>query len=594
MSIANFKLIDNGPEGLFRAWKATAILAGLFCLAACLLMVTAHFRAKSQDPFKSPQLAALRAELQANPKDGQLKEQIRALDLRLRQRYFRHLEFSSTGAWLALGSAIVFLLACKRTLDFRRQLPNPKSNPTASEEFARARTLSRWSVAGVGTVACVALLAAGFNRTTVLPSRIEDLEKLLGSEPSLDAAPAHYAQREEMLRNWPRFRGLYGDGVIAEADIPLAWDETTLLWKTKVALEGFNSPIVWENRIFLSGGDASGRGVACYDARTGELLWQQPIENVPGAPGRTPDVPEHTGYAAATMATDGRQVYVIFANGDLAALSFEGRQLWARNLGVPKNPHGHATSLATWTDKVIVQYDQGDSEQNASKLLAIEGRTGRTAWQRTRPVGVSWATPIVIEAAGKQQIITLSVPWLISYSADNGAEIWRADGFGGEVAPSPIFAAGLVLAISPYDRMLAFRPDGQGEVTETHLAWQVDEGDIPDITTPVANGELVFMLSTPGTLTCFDLKDGAKVWEHELEVEFHASPALVGRHIYLITTKGEVIVLDAAREYQELARSNIGEKIYATPAFAGNRVFIRGLENLYAFGTKDQVMAATK
>jgi outer membrane protein assembly factor BamB len=593
MTNAKSNLNEPEPERLFRAWKMTAIVAGAFCLAACILMVAAHFRAKSQDPFTSPQLAALKVQLQATPRDDQLKEQIRALDFQLRQRYFRQLHFSSTGAWLALGSGILFLLAGKRALEFRRQIPRPRPNPDAAEQLARVKAWSRWSVAGLGVVVCVGLIGVAFNTRTALPTSVSELDKLFGDESSPGGIVVDFASAEEMQLNWPHFRGFHSGGVAVRSNVPLVWDETTVLWKTEVAIEGFNSPIVWGSRVFLAGGDQSSRQVLCYDANTGEVLWQHAIENVSGAPARPPDIPEHTGYAAATMATDGRRVYAIFANGDLAALSLEGRQLWAKNLGVPKNPHGHATSLLTWTDRVIVQYDQGDSEQNASRLFAFDGRTGRTVWQRTRPVGVSWASPILIEAAGKQQIITLSVPWMIAHAAETGAEIWRADGFGGEVAPSPLYAAGLVLAISPYDRMFAFRPDGQGDVTETHLAWYVDEGDIPDITSPVSNGELVFTLGTPGMLVCYDAKDGAKQWEHELEAEFHASPSLIGQRLYLVTTNGEVIVIEAGREYRELARSSLGEKVYASPAFAGDKVFIRGLDHLFCVGTKEDTLAAS-
>jgi outer membrane protein assembly factor BamB len=594
MMASHPQLIEDVNERLFRAWKLTAIMAGALCVAACVFMVAAHFRAKSQDPFKSPQLAALRADLQAKPRDDKLKEEIRALDLQLRQRYFRHLHFSSTGAWLSLGSAVLFLFAAQQAFRIRKQLPNPRPNPDAAEKLARAKVLSRWSVAGVGAMACVGLAAVAFSGGTALPTRLADLDAVLGGESPSEGGLANFASHDEMLRNWPRFRGLNGDGVAAGAEVPLNWDpESSVIWKVEVTLEGFNSPIVWGDRVFLSGGNDAGREVACYSARSGELLWKKTVEIASGSPSKTPEIPEHTGFAAATMATDGQRVYAIFANGDLAAFNFEGRQLWAKNLGVPKNSHGHASSLATWMDRVIVQYDQGDSEQNASKLFAFDGLTGRVVWQRSRPVGVSWATPIVIEAANKHQIITLSIPWLIAHAADTGAEIWRADGFSGEVAPSPIYAGGLVLAISPYDRMFAFKPDGKGEVTETHLAWVVEEGDIPDITTPASNDELVFILSTPGTMACYDLQEGAKQWEHEFETEFNASPSLVGRNLFLVTTKGEVIVIEAAREFRELARSNLGEKVYASPAFAGNRVFVRGLEHLYCIGTKEQALAGS-
>src|SRR5262249_16456415 len=158
--------------------------------------------------------------------------------------------------------------------------------------------------------------------------------------------------------------------------------------------------------------------------------------------GDTPEVPDQSGMAAATVATDGHRVYAIFANGDLAAFNFDGTVAWTKHLGVPKNPYGLATSLATWQDPVIVQFDQGDPEDQLSKIHAVDGATGSVAWQQPRPAGASWATPIVFDAAGKSQVIALAVPWVISYSAKDGAEIWRASCLDGEVTPSPIFMNG--------------------------------------------------------------------------------------------------------------------------------------------------------
>src|SRR5262249_12527650 len=152
---------------------------------------------------------------------------------------------------------------------------------------------------------------------------------------------------------------------------------------------------------------------------------------------------------------------------------------------------------------LIVQLDQGETDERKSKLYAFNGATGAILWQRQRSVPNSWATPIVITAASKSQIITLGVPWVISYFAADGTELWRAEALGGEVTPSPIFASGLVCVASPNEKLLAIRPDGQGDVTKSHVAWSSEE-NVPDITSPASNGELAFALSTPGTLTCYD------------------------------------------------------------------------------------------
>jgi outer membrane protein assembly factor BamB len=218
-------------------------------------------------------------------------------------------------------------------------------------------------------------------------------------------------------------------------------------------------------------------------------------------------------------------------------------------------------------------------------LIAIDSATGQSVWEKSRPVDASWASPIVVEAAGRPQLLALSTPWAIAYDVTNGAELWRLGGINGEVTPSPIFAAGLFFVISPYEMLYAVRPDGRGDITETHVAWSSDEW-VPDICSPVSDGELLFTLMTSGLLTCYDVADGKKQWEHDFAREFQASPALAGSRLYLIGDTGNVIVVDASRHFKELARSELGEAVYASPAFARDRIYIRSTKSLFCLGAK--------
>ena len=307
--------------------------------------------------------------------------------------------------------------------------------------------------------------------------------------------------------------------------------------------------------------------------------------NVPGSPAKLPEIPETTGFAAATMATDGRRLYVIFGNGDVAALTFDGKVVWSKSFGPLKNPYGHATSLATWQGRLILQLDQGDNDEGKSKLYALDGRTGQTLWQQARKVGASWASPIVIEAAGKAQIIALAVPWVISYAAADGAELWRVECLNGEITPSPVFAAGMVIVASPSEKLLAIRPDGQGDVSKTHVAWGAED-NVPDVTSPIGNSDLIFTVTTAGLVTCYDAKDGKKQWEHDLEMECHASPSLAGDRLYVLAQKGVMVVMAAGRQYQEIARSELPDAFHASPAFAPERIFMRGVTNIWCLGAK--------
>jgi outer membrane protein assembly factor BamB len=586
-TITESSLKDRGNP-----WVGLTLVCGLFVLAVCAAMLVSHYRAKTQEPWQSPQLAALKEKLLATPKDEQLKEQIRSLDLDLRRRYFRQVSLNRSGAWLALCSAGVFLLAGAQAMRLRRRLPMPQSNPNAAEERLRGGTHSRWSVAALGILIGAGLFSITLSSKTVLPRDVGGVEKLLAAGRAGGGTTADFASVGEMQRNWPRFRGAAGAGISTETNIPLMWDGTTgkgLLWKSEVPMPGFNSPIVWGERVFVSGADAAKRVVLCYGTQKGDLLWQRAVEKVAGSSAQGgPEVPEQTGHAASTMATDGRRVYAIFANGDLAALTLDGQPVWAKNLGVPKNPHGHATSLTTWEGRLLVQLDQGEAEQNRSRLFAFDGRTGRALWERTRSIPTSWATPIVIQAAGKAQVITLGVPWVIAYAAGDGAELWRVEGLNNEVTPSAIFAGGLVLATSPNEKLMAIRPDGQGDVTKTHVAWSAED-NIPDISSPVSDGELVFTLSTPGLLTCYDVKDGKKQWEQDLGMECNASPSIVGRRLYVISIKGVVLVAEVGRAFKELGRSELGENIYASPAFVGRRVFLRGVQHLFCVAGEERL-----
>jgi outer membrane protein assembly factor BamB len=407
------------------------------------------------------------------------------------------------------------------------------------------------------------------------------------SQPAAQAKASDAASAQELRQNWPRFRGADGSGVSVLTNVPTTWDTKSgagIAWKVPVPTSGFNSPIVWGDRVFLSGGDAKQREVVCLDGKTGQTLWRQPVASVTNAPGQAAEVPESTGYAAATMATDGRRVYVIFANGDCAAFTLEGKPAWSKSFGALKNPYGHATSLATWQDRLIVQLDQGDTEDNKSKLYALDGRTGQIVWQRPRKVGASWATPIVIEAAGKAQVITLAVPCVIAYAVTDGAELWRVECLNGEITPSPVFAGGLLFVASPSEKLLAIRPDGQGDVTKTHIVWTYED-NVPDVTSPTSNGELVFAVTTAGMLTCLDAKDGKKQWEHDYDTECHASPSVAAGRLYLFSQKGTAVVIEAARQFKELLHTEMDDGFHASPAFAQDRIFLRGVTNVWCLGT---------
>jgi outer membrane protein assembly factor BamB len=529
------------------------------------------------DPNQAKQLKLLKAEFPANPQDKQSlskmrnlymqirQNNIRELDLQIRQIRIRRWDFSRKGSYLLLGGIVIFLIGIKSASAYKKKLPAPQKQPDKRDEQIRKAIYARWAV----TVGLVILGSGALFLTTM---------------PWIDLSTAD--TMEEIKKNWPRFRGPGGLGISAYTNIPESWNGTTgegIIWKSKVPLPGHNSPIVWEDRVFVTGADPNVREVYCFDALSGKLLWNRPVNNA-SEDTEPIDIFEDAGFAASTAVTDGRRVYAIFATGDVGCFNFEGREIWTRNLGVPDNAYGYTSSLTTYRNLLLIQYDQGAADDDLSKLIALDTFTGRTVWETKRPVPNSWSSPIVIEFESQPQIITCGDPWVISYNPTNGTEIWRAKCIGGEVAPSTIYTAGLIIAIEPYTWMVAIRPNGRGDVTQTHIVWKSDQST-PDISCPVSNGEFIFLVTTEGLLISYNAADGKKLWEHELQKNFLASPSLVGDRLYLLSEKGVMYIIEAGTEYKEFAKCELGERCYASPAFMDGRIYIRGDDNLYCIGS---------
>jgi outer membrane protein assembly factor BamB len=564
---------------LHRALVLTAWIAGLFSLLVGAVMVYEHFTSATNDPWKSPQLLALKEKLATEPKNEAAQKEIRQLDLNFRQKFRHRLALDKTGGWLLLGGVMAFVLAAGRAAALKKPLPLPQPKSDAGQQPVKLASRARWSLAGVGLMVAGSLLMVRLVNSSVLPANQDAWQKLLSPSSAQETPVEEAPALAEFQTNWPRFRGWDGSGVTVLGSSTV----TSILWHSAIPTPGHSSPIVWGDRVFISGGATNRREVFCYNASSGALLWQRAIENVSGSPSKVAEAPEDTGYAAPTMATDGRRVYAIFANGDLGALNFDGSVAWTKYLGPLKNSYGYATSLAVWGNSLLIQLDQGESSPAGSKLISLQGASGRVLWERDRPVPASWATPIVIEAAGKTQIITLANPWVISYTLADGNELWRAQLLENEVVPSPVFAGGHLLLVSPSAKLLALRPDGSGDVTKTGVTWATEE-NVPDIASPVSNGELVFTVASSGMVTCFAASDGKKIWEKPLDMEVQASPGFMGGRVFILGEHGPLVMLQPGREFLETGRIELADKFVASPAFANGHVFLRGTTNLYCLG----------
>jgi outer membrane protein assembly factor BamB len=608
----------------YRISLTIAIILGIFSVIGSMLLVSNFIQLKSLDPLNSPEFAELKEQLSHQTGDESIKEQIRNLDLQLRSEYFRHREFSKLGAYLLLGSMAIFLIAIKSYEYFRKKLPMPQIVTSQDSEESRNVKISRWALVVIGLiiggsafalitnsekdeffrnaeqiVAEAKLKAQESNQvdvaqntegtpTSEAQSEVQVSETIVAQpEVALSQTPT-YPTAEEIKKNWSRFRGTDGLGVSYYTNVPSSWNGKTgenVLWKTKIPLPGENSPVIWGKKIFLTGATDRMREIYCFDADTGKILWQKPVENIPESSPQSPKVSEDTGFAAPTTTTDGQRVYAIFANADLVSFDFDGNLVWSKNLGNPKSMYGYASSLMMYKNLLIVLYDQGGSDENLSSIMAFDGASGKQVWQTKRPVPNSWATPIIINTGKRDELITDANPYVIAYDPSNGNEFWRAKCLSGDVAPSPIYADGLVFATNAYASLAAIRPDGQGDVTSTNIVWSADSG-LPDICSPLSDGKLLFLLQTYGLMTCYDVKTGKIVWENDFAETFKASPSLVGDNVFLLTDDGLMIIIKLDRQVKEVGRYELGEKTNCSPAFLDGRIYIRGKENLYCIGSR--------
>jgi outer membrane protein assembly factor BamB len=382
---------------------------------------------------------------------------------------------------------------------------------------------------------------------------------------------------EEFKKQHNTFRGPLGHGISYHKNIPTSWDGasgTNLIWKVTVSKQGYNSPVIWGDRLFIAGADEEARIVTCYDRNTGQILWERIADNIPGSPSTMPKTTDDTGLSAPTMAVDGYRVYAIYGTGDVIAFDLDGNRKWARNLGVPRNHYGHSSSLFVWGGNLIIQYDT----RSSGRMLALNGKTGETAWDISRDNNLSWASPILVNVEGNMQIITNTDPNVAGYDADTGEELWKLAVMMGEVGPSCAYADGLVFANNEYASLVAIKPGSPAEVIWENYDY------LSEAASPVANNGLLFLATSYGVFVCYDANTGEKVWEKDFGVTLYSSPMIVEDRVYLMDNSGVMHIMKADRTGTIINEPVLGEASFAIPAFAPGRIYIRGEEHLYCFG----------
>ena len=529
--------------------------------------------------FEDERLNPEREEIKKAEEKTPLIERYRADDVARRQAHFRYQRRIESGAYLLFVSLFVFAMSVRRLSALTAPMPTPArrgAEPDAEKERDRVMV----SVLAVTAPAVVAVFLG------ILWSREEAEPEKAAPPPEGMIVAAEKAVPDRL--KWPIFRGPTGQGIVAEMDVPLTWNAKTgenILWKTEVPLPGHGSPIVWGDKIFLTSADLKERKVFCFDRATGGLLWECKIQS--GARfGDDFEVYADTGLAAPTPATDGRRVYVFFGTAELAAVDFSGKQVWVKWFGPPHSAYGLCASLVLHKGNLILQLDQGGKRKPKSVLYAINPADGKVVWETKRKAPASWSSPVLIKTPEREEIITCADPFVISYDPATGKELWRADVLGGDVAPLPVYADGMVYTVTEAAQLSAIRAGGSGDVTKTHVAWFFEDG-LPDCASPVTDGKYLLMAAAGyGCLTCVDAKTGKDLWQQDFDDMFWSSPTLVGRRVYISDMPGKTYVLEWADKYKALGKGDVGEKVYATPAFVDSKIYIRGAKHLFCIGKR--------
>jgi len=367
-----------------------------------------------------------------------------------------------------------------------------------------------------------------------------------------------------------------------------------VVWKTPIPGDGASSPIVWDQRVFLTTATESGASyrLLCIDHTTGAIVWDREI------------LRQETGhrnplnsYASSTPATDGEKVFVLAFDGTLAAVSMQGQVLWKNQEIRYYSEHGLAVSVVLHEDLVIWPFD-GSSGQDRTVgwqtpwdravILAVDKNTGQTRWRGRRGLSrIGHVTPQVVRVNGRDQLVSGAGDVVQGFDLTTGQRIWTVSSPGEGVVPSIVAGDGVVFAASGFGEsaIRAIRTDGQGDVSGTHVVWQTDK-DVPKVPSMLYVRPHLYVLTESGLAKCLDAATGQELWRQRLAGKHSASPVYAGGRIYLLSEQGKTVVVEAGGQFKVVCENDLAEKCLASAAISGGRFFIRTEANLYCIGTQ--------
>lgn len=416
--------------------------------------------------------------------------------------------------------------------------------------------------------------------------------------------------------NWPQWRGPDGSGISTEKNLPAAWTPTTnIKWKAAIPGRGHSSPIVWGNRVFVTtavegeavpgakaakhmlgdkefvhpdsiGADRKHQfKVIALNRESGKVVWE--VTAWEGTP--YDNRHRKSSYAASTPATDGKMVYAFFGTEGLYAYDFNGKLAWKAQLGNMANlGMGTGTSPILFENLVIVQCDEDNGE--GSFIVALDKKTGKEAWRTPRKIQISWSTPLLVKSSTRSELITSGTETVISYDPATGKELWRHKGLESNAIPSPVANSEMVYLVAgfPAKIAMAIKLGSSGDLTGTpNVPWKYAKGTAY-VPSPILYGDYLYLTTDRGILTCIDAKTGEVKYEGgriPIPATFTASPVAFEGKILMTSEDGDTFIVKAGPKHEVLATNSVGEPVYASPAIADGRIFIRGEKNLYCIGS---------
>lgn len=584
-------------------YRNVAIVTAAFAIALAVMLGVSWWQLRQATPLQTEVMTTLKELNESNPNNEQLSEQIRELDLLSRKAYFTQQRHFTAGVWILCGMLAVLAVCLRMYYKDVMHLPDRDLNPV--DEWiskSRSRKYLGWGFGIAAGIALVAVLVSspslkewvkglvhmGDEGALMAEGEVSADDGVVGGDSLLLTAQTDtvrvdsslLASDEVVQDSFPipkitsnAFRGNNSSGKSSARGIPVSWNlknGTNVAWQKPVPKHGYSSPVVNGRNIFVTGADQQARELYCYDLYTGELRWTVKADHIPGSPSVMPKVNADTGLAASTVATNGKVVCAIFATGDVMGVDMDGKRLWAKNLGLPDNHYGYASSLLIYGNELIVQYDNNGS----AKLLALSASTGDVLWSKSRKDKIAWSSPIIAQAGGQQAIVVMGNPAITAYSPSNGQELWRVECMSGEVGASPCAHGGIIYGASEYATVVAI--DGK----DGTVLWEASDC-MPECSSPVATQNMLYVATSYGAVCAYNTQDGSVVKQHELTTPFYSSPVVVDGKVYLFSNSGKCYIFSSGKDFNLINSFDTGERTFATPAFTDGMMVVRTDKSLY-------------